>query len=119
MRITMAVPGGGGGGGAPQMAVGGPRNMQFVAPEELPDYQPVFFAGAARADAEGRLWVRTTPTKSLPGGPVYDVIDVKGNLVDRVQVPADRQIVGFGEGGVVYLMTVTGATRSIERARAK
>ena len=115
IQITMA-PGGGGGG--PGFMMGG-RNMQFIPPEELPDYQPVFFAGAARADAEGNLWIRTTPTKALSGGPVYDVVNGKGILIDRVQVPADRQIVGFGEGGVVYLLSQTGTTRQVERARVR
>jgi hypothetical protein len=116
MTITMGAPGGGGGGGAMVM---GPRNMQFIPPDELPDYQPVFFAGAARADADGNLWVRTTPTKAHPGGPVYDVVDAKGVLVDRVQVPADRQVVGFGAGGIVYLLSQTGTSRTIERARLR
>ena len=117
--ITMGPGGGGPGGGGPGAMAMGPRNMQFVSADELPDYQPVFFAGAARADADGRLWVRTTPTKALPGGPVYDVIDATGTLVDRVQVPQDRQIVGFGAGGVVYLTTQSGPVRTIERARLR
>lgn len=117
-RITIQLsPGGAGGGGSPAMMGG--RNMQFVPANELPDYQPVFFAGAARADADGNLWVRTVPTKSVPGGPVYDVINGKGELVDRVQVPAERAIVGFGKGGVVFLMSQTGPTRLIERAMAR
>ena len=52
---------------------------------------------------DGRLWVRTIPTKPTPGGAIYDVIDGKGALVDRVQVPAGTTIAGFGKGGIVYL----------------
>ena len=94
------------------------RPIQMVDPSELPDYQPPFFAGSARADADGRLWIRTIPTKALAGGPVYDVINAKGELIDRVQVPKDRTIVGFGPSGVVYLaVREAGATTSkIERA---
>jgi hypothetical protein len=119
MTITMA-PGGGGAGpaGGPVM-LGGQRNMQFIPPDELPDYQPVFFANAVRADEDGNLWVRTTPTKALPGGFVYDVVDAKGTLVDRVQIPADRQIMGFGRGGIVYLVSLSGTSRIIERARLR
>lgn len=97
---------------------GGMRAMAMVEPSELPDYQPPFFAGSVRADADGRLWVRTMPTKAIPGGPVYDVINAKGELVDRVQVPKDRAIVGFGPGGIVYLaVRETGATTSkLEKA---
>ena len=78
-----------------------PINM--VAPSELPDYKPVFGPGSIRADMDGRLWVRTIPTKATSGGAIYDVIDRAGKLVDRVQVPAGSTIAGFGAGNVVYL----------------
>jgi hypothetical protein len=114
----MIGPGGGppGGGGA----FGG-REPTFVAPSELPDYQPPFFVGAARADLDGHLWIRTTPTKAIVGGPVYDVINSKGELIERVQVPKDRTIAGFGADGVVYLLArdAAGTTTKLERARVK
>ena len=97
------------------------REPQFVAASELPDYQPPFFAGASRADREGQLWIRTIPTKALPagGGYVYDVINSKGVLVDRVQVPKDRTIIGFAAGGIVYLAARDGSTTKLERARVR
>jgi hypothetical protein len=56
--------------------------------------------------------VRTT-------GTIYDVVDRKGELVDRVQLPAGRTLMGFGPGGVVYLtLRDAGATR-IEEVRFK
>jgi hypothetical protein len=109
--------GGGAGGGPPGGGAFGGREPTFVAPSELPDYQPPFFIGAARADADGHLWIRTTPTRVIAGGPVYDVINAKGELIDRVQVPKDRTIAGFGAGGVVYLLARDGATTKLERAR--
>lgn len=127
MMITMGGPGGPGGfgggaappqrggDGAPRAAEGArapgagggagfqvpPINM--VPASELPDYKPVFGNGSVRADMDGRLWVRTIPTKPTPGGAIYDVIDRDGKLVDRVQVPAGTTIAGFGKGGIVYL----------------
>jgi hypothetical protein len=76
-----------------------------VSPSELPDYRPVFGTGAARADMDGNLWVRTSATRasSVAAGPIYDVINRKGEVVDRVQVPAGRSIIGFGKGGVVFM----------------
>lgn len=94
-------------------------NISFVAPSELPDYKPPFFAGAARADADGNVWVRTIPTRAIPGGPIYDVIDAKGTLVDRVQVPEGREIRGFGPGGVVYLTGRTASGAVLEAARVR
>jgi hypothetical protein len=108
-----------GGRGAGANIGGGPTQLNFVAPSELPDYKPPFFANSVRADAEGNLWVRTIPTRQIAGGPVYDVINREGKLVDRVQVPAGRTITGFGPGGTVYLVTRDGASMTLERARAR
>jgi hypothetical protein len=113
----------GGGGGTPSRRgreMNGPR-LNFVSPSELPDYKPPFFAGSARADADGNLWIRTIPTKAIPGGPVYDVVSRQGVLVDRVQLPSGRTILGFGAGGVVYLAAREGTstTTLLERARVR
>ena len=90
--------------------------MNFVAPSELPDYKPVFLAGFVRADVDGNVWVRTIPTKAIAGGPVYDVINRKGELVQRVQIPANRTIIGFGPGGTVYLTSRDGQVTKLEKA---
>jgi hypothetical protein len=112
---------GGGGGGAPQVQIfrgpGGPGGggaapgapqFNFIPPSELPDYKPAFFAGALRADRDGNVWIRTTP--AVAGGPVYDVVNRKGDLIDRVQVPVGRTIAGFGPDGTVYLLERTSPT---------
>ena len=120
VAITIVQGAGPAGGAAPRggMQVTSPR-VNFVSPSELPDYKPPFFAGAVRADADGNLWIRTIPTKPIPGGPVYDVVNREGALVDRVQIPANRTIVGFGPGGVVYLANRDGNATYLERARVK
>jgi hypothetical protein len=114
-------PGGDGGrpnAGAPQgtgtMSV--TPQMNFVAPSELPDYKPVFLNGFVRPDLDGNVWIRTIPTKAIAGGPVYDVINRKGELTERVQIPANRTIAGFGPAGAVYLMTRDGTTTKLEKA---
>jgi len=97
--------------------------ISFVSPSDLPDYKPPFFANSVRADASGNIWVRTIPTRQVPGGPVYDVINREGKLIDRVQVPEGRTIIGFGADGSVYLVTrdTTGPTptMTLERARLR
>jgi len=115
------VQGGAAAGGAPPRGgtqVTAPR-VTFVTPSELPDYKPPFFANSVRADADGNLWIRTIPTKAISGGPVYDVVSRERGLVDRVQIPAGRTIVGFGPGGVVYLASQDGNATYLERARVK
>ena len=59
------------------------------------------------------------PTSAIAGGPVYDVINRKGELVDRVQIPVGRTIIGFGPTGSVYLINRDGTTVSLERATVK
>ena len=86
------------GGHTTQMHVP-PVNMVPIS--ELPDYAPAFAPGAARGDLDGNLWIRTS--KVVNGGSQYDVVNVKGELVDRVLMPAGRVIAGFGKGGLVYL----------------
>jgi hypothetical protein len=113
------APGGGGGpgGGGQRGGAGGPNvQLNFIPPNELPDYKPPFFAGAERADIEGNLWIRTIPTKAIPGGPIYDVINRKGELIDRVQIPLDRNILAFGPGGAVYLAHRDGTNVYVEKA---
>ena len=91
--------------------------LTLVQPSELPDYKPAFTPGSTRADADGNLWIRTS--QNADARPVYNVIDRKGTLVDRVQLPANRVLVGFGPGGTVYLAVRDGATAHLERARVK
>src|SRR6185312_8272887 len=89
--------GGGGGAGpsgpAPTFIDGRP------ALGDLPDYRPPFTRGAVKADSDGNLWVRTTVLEK--GQPVYDIVNRRGEVVDRVLLPPFRTIAGFGPA-VVY-----------------
>jgi hypothetical protein len=120
-----------GGGGAPQMRIvignggpsggppGGQQQLNFIPASDLPDYKPPFFAGSVHADNSGNVWVRTIPTTGASGGPVYDVINSKGELIDRVQIPANASILGFGPNGDVLLLNRDGATATLEKASSK
>jgi hypothetical protein len=89
---------------------------EMVLAKELPDYRPAFKQGAARADADGNLWVRTTIPSDK--GPIYDVINAKGELIDRVKLPFGRVISGFGPG-VVYMGVLDDKGARLEMARIK
>jgi hypothetical protein len=91
--------------------------LTMIAPNELPDYKPAFTPGSSRADADGNLWIRTS--HNVDGRPVYDVVNRKGELVDRVQLPLNRQLAGFGPNGVVYLGVRDGRTAHLEKARIR
>jgi hypothetical protein len=79
------------------------REFNVIPALELPDYRPPIAPGATRADADGNLWIRPIPPKPVPGGPVYDIVNDKGELSDRLQLPPGYTLVGFGKGKVVYL----------------
>jgi len=117
VQITMSM--GGDAGGPPRIGTDqkGVTTADFVSPSELPDYRPPFAQGAARGDADGNLWVRTTAVRagSAVAGPIYDVINARGELIDRVQIPAGRAIIGFAKGGVVYMMARDQSGSWIER----
>ena len=123
--VAGALAGAGAGAGTITM-IGGGRvggagpTVTYVQPGEMADYRPVFFTGAAKADAEGNLWVRTVATAAIPGGPVYDVISPRGELIDQVQAPTGRGIAGFGPGGTVFLTrTDSSGAVHLERARLR
>jgi hypothetical protein len=123
MHGGSAPAGGHGGGGGVTFGSGaGSKNaaptIKMVDPSALPDYWPPFSQGAAKADADGNLWLRTSArSANVVGGAIYDVIDRNGVLVDRLQIPPGRQIIGFGKNGVVYMSVRDGAAAWLERTR--
>ena len=115
---------GGDGRGAP--GGGGPGGMRMELPpismvnaDQLPDYRPAFTAGSARGDLDGNLWVRTTSPVGN-AGPIYFVINTKGEVIDRVQLPEGRQLAGFGKNGDVYLsLRDAEGNARVERAKIR
>lgn len=61
-------------------------------------------ASALIPDADGNLWILPSGMPPASQSAVYDVINSKGQLTQRVRIPAGRSIAGFGKGGVVYLL---------------
>lgn len=84
----------------------GPKMIKLVAPmKNIPDYWPPIRSGSVKADRDNNLWILpTTTAQSKTGELVYDVVNDKGVMFQRVRVPAGRSIAGFGKNGVVYLM---------------
>jgi hypothetical protein len=82
-----------------------PMNYEVVPMKDIPDYYPALRQGAVLADRDNNLWILpTTSAQSKNGELVYDVINNKGELFQRVRVPLGRLIAGFGKDGVVYLI---------------
>ncbi|MEP6690594.1 MAG: hypothetical protein ABJD07_05520 [Gemmatimonadaceae bacterium] len=90
----------------------------IVPPGDLPDYMPpVLRSGTMMADPAGRVWILPSTSAHAAGGLLYDVIDRKGEIVQRVRIPAGRALVGFGADGAVYLTRRDASGTHIERAR--
>jgi hypothetical protein len=95
------------------------RELTMIPPDELPDYRPPFVAGSSRADADGNIWIHTTPPKPVPGGLIYDVVNPQGEMFDRLQLPPGYTLVGFGKGKVVYLSMRDAKGIHLARVRLK
>jgi hypothetical protein len=69
------------------------------------DYYPPIRAGAVQADFAGNVWILpSTTAHRVPGGVVYDVVNRRGELFERVQLPVSRSIAGFGRNGAIYMV---------------
>lgn len=90
--------------------------IEYVPASELPDYVPAFDVYNAIPDRTGRLWLRMREPGGGSSGPVYDVIDGEGKLVDRVQLPAGRNIIGFG-ANTVFISASSPLGLMLERVR--
>ncbi|HTR78349.1 MAG TPA: hypothetical protein VMH39_09575 [Gemmatimonadaceae bacterium] len=86
--------------------------QQYVDAADLPDYRAPFRPNGAVGDGDAHVWIQVALMPQPEGGPVYDVVDRTGTVIDRVQVPGDTFIVGFGPG-VVYLSSRDGARYSL------
>jgi len=118
--------GGGGGDGPPPPSRGGCyQRMKWTPPpvdagqwvgqpmppladlyraNPISDYAPPIRSNATIPDLDGNLWVLPRVSSlSKRGELVYDVVNAKGELFERVRVPLGRAIAGFATGGVVYL----------------
>jgi hypothetical protein len=87
---TMAFSRGGGGGGAPDL-----NQLNW------PDRMPAFVAGSVEVGPDGRIWVARTVRAGEPSH--FDVFDANGRILGYATFGPRTSIVGFGEGGAVYL----------------
>jgi hypothetical protein len=97
-----------------------PRLTLISGPEEYPDSLPPVDRGANAIlpDMDNRLWIRTRAWETPLGAPTrYDIVNRAGELIDRIDVPSDRNVIGFGAGGVVILSAQSGGIYTLEKVR--
>jgi hypothetical protein len=89
-----------------------------VSVRDLPDYvPPVLRTGTMRTDPDGNIWILPSTSSQSAGGLLYDVINRKGEIFQRVRIPQGRALAGFGGKGVVYLTARDSSGTHVERAR--
>lgn len=105
---------------------GGPSRRDSIVPTitfaplgDMADYPTPFRRGQVKADERGNVWVLPTVTSLSTGGLVYDVINQKAGLYERVRIPADYLIIGFGKGDEVYLAKNDVAKKAWTLARVR
>jgi hypothetical protein len=101
----------------------GPRTarqqFEFLPPDKFGDYEQPIQTGAVKADLDARLWILPKTSLGAKDGLLYDVINRKGEIVERVQFPAGYVLGGFGEHGVLYVVHITGRKGTLERTTVK
>ncbi|MEP6766702.1 MAG: hypothetical protein ABJB66_20470 [Gemmatimonadaceae bacterium] len=92
--------------------------VDFASITEIPDYHPPIRVGASKPDLDGNLWILPTmSTQSRAGELIYDVANNGGRPFFPVRLPVGRSVVGFGHGGVVYLMSREADGWHLERTK--
>jgi hypothetical protein len=86
---------------------------EYVGIDQIADYVPPVRAGSVKPDEDGNLWILPTTSLQARGGLLYDVVNRQGQIIERVQLPAGRDIVGFGPGGIVYLFHIETPSRGL------
>lgn len=98
--------------GSPQIKM----DLSVVPDSEFPSFWPPIQSGSVLADLDGRLWILPTTSAHAASGLTYDVVNRSGDVVERVQLPKDRVVVGFGPHHVLYLTRAEGGATYLERA---
>ncbi|MEO7995960.1 MAG: hypothetical protein ABI852_00875 [Gemmatimonadaceae bacterium] len=86
--------------------------ITFVPLNEMPDYVTPIRRGSVSADTDGNVWIMPTTSAQAGPGLLYDVINRKGELFERVRLPAGCVLAGHGKGGIVYLARNNPATKT-------
>ncbi|MEP6764079.1 MAG: hypothetical protein ABJB66_07205 [Gemmatimonadaceae bacterium] len=72
-----------------------------------------------RPDADNNVWIFPATSAGAKEGLLYDIVNSNGKLVERVQLPTDCVVAGFGSESVVYFGPYDRAGKSwtLERSR--
>jgi hypothetical protein len=91
------------------------RRVPVPEPEKWPEQMPAFSGpGSIIASPNGSLWIRRL-TKAAAEVVSYDVVDRKGALIERVELPAEHNVIAFGKGVVYVVRTDDDGLQHLQR----
>jgi hypothetical protein len=97
-----------------------PRPIYLVDAEEMWEFYPPLRPGQVKADRESNIWILPSTSSAAGNGLVFDVVSKAGVLIERVRLPAGRNLIGFGPGQTVYMIYAPSPERILlERAQIK
>jgi hypothetical protein len=93
--------------------------VNVIKPDMLPETKPPFATNSTLPDADGNLWIRVNQMEAVARTTLYDLINNKGELFDRLRMPETRVVVGFAPGGFVFVAVKGDSSTRLERVRWK
>lgn len=106
-------------GVAAQTSAGGPQfkfDVGIVPDSEFPTFYPPIQQGSVLADLDGHLWILPTTSTNVVNGLTYDVVNRTGEIIERVQLPKNYVLAGFGPRNTLYLTKADGNATYLARA---
>jgi hypothetical protein len=96
-----------------------PRAPQYLHERAIPSYYPPTTGRRqVLADADNNVWIRIAAL-TTPDASVWEIVNREKGVVDRVRIPTNLTVAGFGPGGFVYLLARDAGSVTIERVRVK
>lgn len=91
-------------------------DVSVVPASEFPSFWPPIEAGSVMSDLDGHVWILPTTSTNVANGFTYDVVNRKGEITERVQLPKGYVLVGFGPRNMVYMTKADGKNTYLARA---
>ncbi|MEO5813932.1 MAG: hypothetical protein ABIT20_01505 [Gemmatimonadaceae bacterium] len=90
--------------------------VSVVPDSEFPTFWPPVMAGSVLSDLDGHVWILPATSTNAANGLTYDVVNRKGEIIERVQLPQGCVLVGFGPRKMVYMTKAVGNNTYLTRA---
>jgi hypothetical protein len=97
-----------------------PAPPEYITGDEIPDFLPPTGPSPMLVDADNNVWLHPISFDWTPDdAPVWEIINRKGELVERVIVPDNLTIVGFVRGGYVLVTSRDAGVATLQKVRVR